>query len=74
MIHRGLTAARQRELAEEALDINMGLARKYAVESRKSAAKLSRDDAAKGFDLIVDQLDDISDAVHHRQIPMGTVG
>jgi hypothetical protein len=31
MIHRGLTAARQHELAEEALDINMGLARKYDI-------------------------------------------
>jgi hypothetical protein len=67
MIHRGLTAARQRELAEEALDINMGLARKYAFEARKSAAKLGRDDAAKGFDLVIDQVDDISQAVHHEQ-------
>jgi hypothetical protein len=66
----GISAARQRELAEEALDISIGTTRKYAVQSRKYAAKVGRDDAAKSFDLIVDQLDDISDAVHHTQRPI----
>lgn len=63
----GLPADRNRELAEQGLEIHMTLTAKYARAAKESAEKLGRDSTAETFRLIDDQVADAIEALHHLQ-------
>lgn len=67
----GLSAARNRELVEQGLEINIRLAAKYAKAAEKSAKKLGRQGTAEAFGLISDQVADAFDELHPRQQTFG---
>lgn len=67
----GLSSSRNLELAEEGLEINMSLVRKYAEASRESASKLGREETAETFGLILDQVDDAFAELHPQQQTLG---